>query len=69
MPHGDETIFVCALHSGRGRGMACCLGPFSFSAFFFSEGLFSACIAEGVWIGAETSSSSLFVPAANGHAC
>ena len=48
--------------------MACCLGPFSFRAFFFSEGLFSACIAEGVWIGAETSSSSLFVPAACGHA-
>ena len=37
--------------------------------FFLPEGLFSACIAEGVWIGAETSSSSLFVPAANGHAC
>ena len=44
---------------------------FSSAVFFFflPEGLFSACIAEGVWIGAETSSSSLFVPAANGHAC
>ena len=42
---------------------------FSSAVFFLPEGLFSACIAEGVWIGAETSSSSLFVPAANGHAC
>ena len=36
--------------------------------FFLPEGLFSACIAEGVWIGAETSSSLHFVPAAYGHA-
>ena len=43
-------------------------GAVFFSRLFFSEGLFSACIAEGVWIGAETSSSSLFVPAAYGHA-
>ena len=41
---------------------------FSSAVFFLPEGLFSARIAEGVWIGAETSSSSLFVPVAYGHA-
>lgn len=68
MPLGDETIRTCR-DAGPCSGVAWCSRPFFSSAvFFLPEGLFSACIAEGVWIGAETSSPSLFVPAAYGHA-
>lgn len=56
MPLGDETIRTCR-DAGPCSGVAWCSRPFFSSAvFFLPEGLFSACIAEGVWIGAETSS-------------
>ena len=68
MPHGDETTLCVPCTRGEAEAWRVAWGRFLFAPFFFSEGLFSACIAEGVWIGAETSSSSLFVPAAYGHA-
>ena len=67
MPHGDETTLYVPRTRDEAEAWRVARAVF-FSRLFFSEGLFSACIAEGVWIGAETSSSSLFVPAAYGHA-